>query len=93
MLSKEALAGKGVWPITVCRHCKHFIGLEPDAPRKDVWYNHLCKAWPRPVAIDPYDGKLKPLDGKNYAEHFYDYCRDHNGGNCSCFEEVQHVQS
>jgi hypothetical protein len=77
-------------PVTVCKECQHFINLEPDSPRADVWYNHLCGASPLPKKTDPLDGKLKPyhvndLGGEYFSEHELHYCRDINDGACLKF--------
>lgn len=74
--------------ITICRKCVHFLGKDATSPRKDVWYNHFCKASPLPTRIDPYDGKEKPcgvndLGGAYFTENKFQYCRDVNDGACT----------
>lgn len=78
--------------ITICTKCKHFINLEPSSPRKDVWYNHVCKASKRPKKIDPYDGKIRfisknDLGNEITTDNPYEYCRYINNGNCYLFED------
>ena len=76
---------------TVCTQCVHFINREPDSPREQVWYNHLCEATPLPTKVDPYDGKTKPygsndLGGEYFTENQSRYCRDVNDGTCPKFQ-------
>jgi hypothetical protein len=73
--------------LTVCIECAHFINKEPDSVRSEVWYNHLCKASPLGTAVDPYDGKRKPvlkndLGRDVFREDRYRHCRDVNQGDC-----------
>jgi len=76
--------------ITICKKCAEFVGLELGTAREGIWYNHLCKANPLPIGVDPYDGELKPM-AKNdrgqtgVAENRFDYCRNHNDGKCKDF--------
>ncbi|HLC78659.1 MAG TPA: hypothetical protein VJH92_06045 [Candidatus Nanoarchaeia archaeon] len=82
--------GIGSTKITICTECTHFINLEPNSSRKDVWYNHLCSANKLPTKIDPYDGKKKPfgvnaLGDAVFSDKPHKYCRDLNEGNCRDF--------
>ena len=78
----------------VCRACHNFINLEPGTPREHVWYNHLCRAHPFPVDVDPYDGEPKPyshndLGQRYFSKHEFTYCRNVNGkGECQDFAQV-----
>lgn len=89
---EKTLTSEEMMCVTICTKCKHFKNLEPDSPRKDVWYNHLCQVNKLPVEIDPYDGVEKP-HGKNdlgikYASDTpFKYCRDCNNGICQEFEQ------
>jgi hypothetical protein len=80
---------------TVCTQCKNFMNLEPTSPRKDVWYNHLCKTSPLPTKTDPYDGKKKPFASNSIGNEFFleekegfKFCRDVNNGRCSKFQAI-----
>jgi hypothetical protein len=81
--------------LTICKNCHFFKNLEPDSPRKDVWYNHLCKASPLKKEIDPYDGEEKyvqinSLGAKYYTDKGFEYCRNINSNrNCSKFKDRQ----
>ncbi len=74
--------------ITICAKCIHFKNLEPSGPRKDVWYNHLCKASKRMLTIDPVTGRnmyagTNSLGGQYFAGEQFLNCRDINtDGNC-----------
>jgi hypothetical protein len=76
---------------SICTKCVNFFNKEPDSVRKDVWYNHLCKADPLPTDIDPYDGNRKPfthnaMGDKCFTEDKYSFCCDINkDGNCNNF--------
>ncbi len=78
--------------ITICKRCKYFINIDPFSCRRDVWYNHLCRASPLPKKVDPYDGKMKSyrLDRLNrvcFTQHDFEYCRDVNDGSCLKFQK------
>ena len=75
---------------TICKECAEFVGLELGTVREGIWYNHLCKANPLPIGIDPYDGELKPMQKNdlgqtNFVGNRLDYCRNHNDGKCKGF--------
>ncbi len=79
---------------TTCKECAEFVGLEPGTAREGIWYNHLCKANPFPVGIDPYDGELKPMSQNDlgqtvFVEHRWDYCRNHNDGRCKRYHLLE----
>ncbi len=68
------------------------MNLEPHSVRKDVWYNHLCKATPLPTKTDPYDGKVKPYNindlGRTcFEDHRFEYCSQINDGDCQKFKK------
>ena len=75
----------------MCTRCVHFLNLEPNSVRADVWYNHLCKASPLPTKVDPFDGKTKPFDTNDFgdvcfSEDEFRNCRDVNNGKCPKFK-------
>jgi len=77
--------------VTVCTRCVHFVNREPGSVREDMWYNHLCKATPLPVRIDPYDGKEKhystnDLGKEVFSRDEFQYCREVNDGQCPKFK-------
>ena len=77
---------------TICKQCKHFHNIEPTGPRKDIWYNHYCKAVDLPTAQDPLDGVVKPFSQNDlgrtiFLDEPYPHCRDINDGNCKAFEQ------
>lgn len=79
-------------PRTICVRCKHFLDISGGF-NAGVWYNHLCKATPLPVAIDPVDGRTKAYGvnavGTRYwvgKEEAYAFCRDINTGDCPKYE-------
>lgn len=79
--------------VTVCKKCRYFVQLETGSVREHVWYNHLCKATPLPMKVDPYDGKTKPychndLGGEYFTENPFKYCRDVNDGQCPQFQAL-----
>lgn len=80
--------------MTICTRCKYLLNIGRGDQQRQIWYNHLCRANPLPLSIDPYDGELKhfgrnDLGGVHVADRSYDFCRNHNDGNCSKFEEIE----
>ncbi len=77
---------------TICYACRHFKNLEPNSPRQDVWYNHICTASPRKQDKDPVTGRIMSV-GVNaagdtyYTEERFAYCRDINKGSCEKYGE------
>jgi len=75
----------------ICINCLNFINLDPYSPRKDVWYNHVCRANPLPKKINPTTGNIDPYSindfGSEYFEdHEFEYCRKCNNGKCKQYE-------
>lgn len=71
-----------------CYTCQHFKNSEPNGPRKDMWYNHLCKAAPLDVTINPVTGEAccksrNDLGQEYYTNQMFEYCREINKGDCS----------
>ena len=62
---------------TVCTACKNCILLDDSRGEwaRTIWYNMLCKAHPLTRAVSPLTGKMA-------VDSEYDYCRDHNEGDC-----------
>lgn len=87
----DSLKTKGKKPkITLCIECLNYINLDSNSPRKNAWYNHLCKANPSPTEINPFDGKEKPYSfndfgSKIFHDKEYDFCHNHNNGKCANF--------
>lgn len=82
---------EAVEPTTICYNCIHFFNNEPNSPRQDVWYNHLCRASPRQPIADPVTGKsgykgVNDLGGEYITDEPYDYCRKLNKGLCLLYE-------
>ena len=78
--------------VTVCTQCEHFRNLEPRGARRHVWYNHICRAFPRSKVVDPYDGKMRYTASNDMgrvttSDQEHDYCRDHNDGKCPAFKQ------
>ena len=76
---------------TICHLCSNFINLDPNSPRKDVWYNHICKANPLPQKINLVTGKMESYGvndmGKEYfTDDKFQYCSNINFGKCKQFE-------
>ena len=76
---------------TVCYDCKHFHNEETSGPRKDIWYNHYCKASPLPMEMNPVTGEIQAtctndLGTKIYTDRGFRFCRDINDGNCELWE-------
>lgn len=76
---------------TVCYQCKHFHNEEPTGPRKDIWYNHFCKASPLPIAMNPVTGEMQSKSSNDlgttiYTDRGFKFCRDVNDGNCELWE-------
>ncbi|MGE0626815.1 MAG: hypothetical protein AB7O43_03260 [Hyphomicrobiaceae bacterium] len=83
----------GRTPTTFCTKCLHFMNREPEGARKDIWYNHYCKASPLKRRIDPLDGVSKPHTTNSFGMHIfvdeeYQHCRDVNDGNCPKFQPL-----
>lgn len=79
--------------ITVCFRCKFFLNKEPNTPRADVWYNHLCQKRPLLKGINPVTGKPQYIASNDLGQYHYTdqefvFCRDINNGNCQDFEEM-----
>jgi hypothetical protein len=71
---------------TVCYDCDYFFNFEPDSPREDIWYNHLCMNAPHTVDVDPQTGMPTYRDERYHVtDRPYRYCRDFNSGDCSSF--------
>jgi len=69
----------------ICYNCKHFLNLNAGTKRADIWYSHVCKAYPLPRVFNYVTGKQEP---QGYAN-----CRDHNDdGKCRKFEPM-HVRA
>ncbi len=80
---------------TVCKRCENMV-VGPCGgkygPPWDVWYNLTCKAYPRKKVVCPLTGKdayegVNDLGNAYTTDEPYDYCRNHNQGNCSAFKE------
>lgn len=70
---------------TICTKCEFFHNEESGSVREHIWYNHFCKASPAPTCRNPYDGKIKPIDGNKYL-----HCREINiDGNCPLYKPKQ----
>jgi hypothetical protein len=64
--------------MVLCKNCRFLLNKEPNSPRRDVWYNHLCLASPV-VRLDFYDGPKKE----------FKFCRDVNtDGHCPKFSSI-----
>lgn len=77
--------------VTICNRCTHFLNKEPDTVRKDLWYNHFCKASPLKKKKDFYDGKVKSVKINSvgvgvFTDDNYAHCSDINNGNCELWE-------
>jgi len=77
--------------MTICYNCRHFTNLEPDSVRADIWYNHICKAHPLELGVNPVTGKAmaistNDLGQQTYGNIMFDYCRNHNTGSCPAFQ-------
>ena len=78
-------------PQTICALCQSFLNLEPDSPREDVWYNHLCKASPLEERVDPVTGKpgfaaTSDLGQDFVSDRQYQYCHNVNKGFCPLYK-------
>lgn len=76
---------------TICVECASFKNLDPNSPRKDIWYNHICLANSFPKKINPVNGQLTPytvndLGKECFTDKEYRYCRDCNDGKCKQFK-------
>ena len=75
---------------TICYECTNFLNLEPNSPRRDVWYNHLCTANKLPSRISLTTGKkeyyaINDLGDEYSSDREFKYCRDCNNGKCKMF--------
>ena len=76
---------------TICYQCKFFHNEEPTGPRKDVWYNHVCKASPLPIDMNPVTGEMQArtcndLGQVIHTNRTFEFCRNINKGDCELFE-------
>ena len=68
----------------LCINCKNHIRLEPDTPRRDVWYNQRC--WKHLMSELMQVDRFDCIHG--LSDHAWDYCRNHNrDGRCEDYEE------
>ena len=77
--------------MNICYECQHFHNAGAEGPRKDIWYNHLCKANPLEIGINPVTGKAQSVSKNDlgntvYSYRNFAYCRNINKvGNCPDF--------
>lgn len=80
---------------TVCYICKHFHNEEQHSSRKDVCYNHFCKANPLPIEMNPVTGLMQAKTQNDFGttvwtDAGFRFCRDINtDGQCEQFERNQ----
>ena len=67
-------------PFTICYACVHFLNVSGGF-NSDIWYNHLCKAYPLNEQFDYVTGKAVTCSKEKFS-----HCRDKNGGNCPKYE-------
>ena len=67
-------------PFTICYACVHFLNVSGGF-NSDIWYNHLCKAYPINGQFDYVTGKVGTAEKEKFS-----YCRDRNDGNCPKYE-------
>lgn len=80
----------------ICYLCEHFHNEEPLSVRKFVWYNHLCKASPLPIEMNPVTGEMQARSTNDlgttiYTDRNFKFCRDVNNGDCEFFVEKEKV--
>lgn len=49
-----------------CFGCKNFVNLEPDSPRRGVWYNHVCHI----------SGDITGVRIWSAVDERFEYCRE-----------------
>lgn len=82
--------------MNICYDCINFHNLEPFGPYRDIWYNHLCKANPLPIKINPVTGAAQSVSQNDlgrtvYSDRNFGFCRDVNKGECENFQSKTSV--